>query len=264
MPDEESAMPDKESALHETVTEDAGVQPPETLAYEPLEPEDDGTEAREELPRRPRRRLLAPTPVALLIVLMTACGFIAGVLVEKGQGSSAGSAGAASGLAARLAGLRGGTTAGGATGASRSGSGGGGGLAGAFAGAGAAASGQVAFIQGGELYVTNAEGNTVKVTTSPGSTVTKTVKSSVKDIHPGETVVVTGSKGSGGVVSAESIRVGGGASGGLAALFGGAGAGGSSGSAGAGGSGAASRGSRSSGGGAGGGSSGGPALFGPG
>ena len=63
---------------------------------------------------------------------------------------------------------------------------------------------------------------------------TKTVKADVKGIHPGETVTVTGATGSNGAVSAESIRVGAGAGGGLGALFGGAGAapGGSSGSSG--------------------------------
>ena len=57
--------------------------------------------------------------------------------------------------------------------------------------------------------MTNAEGNTVKVTTSPASTVTKTVKADVKGIHPGETVLVTGAAGANGAISAESIRVGG-------------------------------------------------------
>ena len=52
--------------------------------------------------------------------------------------------------------------------------------------------------------------------------VSKTVKSEVKAIHPGETVIVTGSRGTNGAVSAESIRVGeAGASAGLGAIFGG-------------------------------------------
>jgi hypothetical protein len=61
--------------------------------------------------------------------------------------------------------------------------------------------------------------------------VTKTVKASVKGIHPGETVTIVGTTGSGGTVSAESISVGS-SGGGLAALFGGTGArGGTSGGA---------------------------------
>ena len=65
--------------------------------------------------------------------------------------------------------------------------------------------------------VTDTQGNTVKVTTSPGSAVTKSVKASAKSIHPGETVVVTGTAGADGAISAESIRVGGGAGGGVPA-----------------------------------------------
>ena len=93
--------------------------------------------------------------------------------------------------------------------------------------------------------MTDAEGNTVKVTTSPASSITKTVKADLHGIHPGETVVVRGAKGSGGAVSAESISVGAGGGGGLASLFGG----------GAGGRGASGGASGRSG-------SGGPALFG--
>ena len=89
--------------------------------------------------------------------------------------------------------------------------------------------------------MTNAEGNTVKVKTSTGSAVTKTVKTDVKGIHPGETVLITGPTAKDGSVTAESIRVGS-TGGGLGALFGGAGAGGGSG--GGGGSGTAPAGAR--------------------
>ncbi len=222
-------MPDAPTAIHEEENR---------WAEEPLD----------ELPPRPRRRLLAPVPLALLGVLLLACGFIGGVLVEKGQTSSSSARGAAAGLASRFAGLRGAAGAGSTT----TGSGGraaGGGFAGAFGGAGGAGGatiGEVSYISGSTLYVTNAEGNTVKVTTSPGSSITKTVKADLHGIHPGETVVVRGTKGSGGAVSAESISVGAGGGGGLASLFGGGGGGAATGGGGA---------SGSSG-------SGGPALFG--
>ena len=117
-------------------------------------------------------------------MLLIACGFIGGVLVEKGQSSlellrrrrrreprvalRAPCAGAhraparARGRAARRLGA---------------------------GGSGARASrgrppGTVAYLAGSTLYVTNSEGNTVKVTTSPGTSVTKTVKASVSGIHP--------------------------------------------------------------------------------
>jgi hypothetical protein len=181
-----------------------------------------------ELPPRPRRRLLTPIPLSLLGVLLIACGFIAGVLVEKGQSSSSSSGGGASGLASRFAALRAGAS--GATGASGASSAGArsGAAAGGFGGASGSGgftrptAGTVAYLDGSTLYVTNAEGNTVKVTTSAGTTVNKTVKSAVKSIRPGETVTITGETGSGGAISAEEISVGSG--GGLAALFGGSGA----------------------------------------
>jgi hypothetical protein len=212
-------MPDTQTAIQEEEDQ---------WAEEPLD----------ELPFRPRRRLLGaggnPVPLALLGVLLIACGFIGGVLVEKGQTPS--STGVPAGLASRFAALRGAggsgssTTTGGANSSSTgaAGAGGsstaGGGFAGRFGGlAGGATIGEVSYISGSTLYVVNAEGNTVKVTTSPASAITKTVKADLHGIHPGETVVVRGSKGSGGAVSAESISVGAGAGGGLSSLFGGGG-----------------------------------------
>lgn len=203
----------------------------------------------QELPPRPRRRLLSPVPIALLCVLLTACGFIGGVLVEKGESSpssSSSTGGGSGGFASRLAALRSGAAA--ASGGGR----------------GGATIGQVAYTSGHTLYVTDSEGNTIKVTTSAASTVTKTVKSDVKAIHPGETVIVTGSANANGAVKADSIRVSeAGAGGALSALFGGgdggfaghARAGGGGGEAGGGG------GSVSAGGGASGGGEG-PVLFG--
>jgi hypothetical protein len=247
-------MPDQETIVQETTAQEWD---------EPLE----------ELPPRPRRRLLGaggnPVPLALLGVLLIACGFIAGALVEKGQSSTSSMAGSgAAGLAARFAALRGAAGAGTSGASGTSGANAGTASAGAAPAGGASAAaglfgrsgeagrssiggagvttGQVAYVSGSTLYVTNAEGNTVKVTTSPASSVTKTVKADVKDIHPGETVLVTGAAGANGSISTESIRAGG-TGGGLSALFGG-------GSAGVGGSGGAAS--------AGGGS--GPALFGSG
>jgi hypothetical protein len=208
-------MPDAQTAIHDEQDQ---------WTEEPLD----------ELPPRPRRRLLGavgnPIPLALLGVLLLACGFIGGVLVEKSQTSSTSGASASS-LASRFAGLRGaaGSTTTGSS--SSSGRAAGGGLAGAFggfggAGASSATVGEVSYISGSTLYVTNSEGNTVKVTASPASAITKTVKADLHGIHPGETVVVRGAKGSGGAVSAESISVSAASSasasgGGLGSLFGG-------------------------------------------
>ena len=207
-------MPPEQSTTQQTAAEDTTVQTP---AYEPAE---DWLDEPDELPRRPRRKLLEPAPLTLLGILLVACGFIAGVLVEKGETSSSSSSTGGAGLSSRLAALRGSSatsTAGGPSGGAAGGFFGR--SAGGVSGAGATV-GQVAYISGSTLYVTTAEGNTVKVTTSKASTVTKTVKAHVKEIHPGETVIVTGSSGPGGAVSAESIRVSE-AGGGFAGLFGG-------------------------------------------
>jgi hypothetical protein len=197
-------------APRDSFAPDTAVQAESTNAYEPVEDRDDWPEPAEELPRRPRRRILSPIPLALLGVLIGACGFIAGVLVEKGQTSPTPSAGSAASLASRLAALRGGASAvAGGAGSSP------------FAGAAGATSGSVEYLSGTTLYLTTAEGNTVKVTTSPGTAVTKTVKANVAGIHPGESVLVTGTRAASGTIKAETIRVGAGLGGGFGALFGG-------------------------------------------
>jgi hypothetical protein len=207
-------MHDEDTAVHRQGAPSAAVDDPGAALERPPAGEQ-WPEQTGELAPRPRRRLLTPMALALLAVLLGACGFIGGVLVQKGQTSSSGSASAGSSLASRLAALRGAGAGGGApAGAGVPGSGTG------------RTAGQVAFIQGSTLYVTTAEGNTVKVTAAAGTSVTKTVKTSVGGIHPGESVLVTGASGAGGAVSAESIRVGESSeAGGLSALLGAGGAG---------------------------------------
>ncbi len=244
--------PTAEAPDDETPTEQTASGMKTSLEQPMLDADGSWLEQADELPARPRRRILAPLPVALLLALAIACGFIAGVLVQKGQGGSAGGGG--SGLAARLAGLRGAggfgagglraaglssssSAAAGASSSSTSGSvspSGFSGVGGSGAGGtGRATIGQVAYVSGSTLYVTTTEGNTVKVTAAAGSKVTKTVETHVKGIHPGETVVVSGTANANGSISASTIRAGGtGGLGGLAdsALFGGAASGAANGS----------------------------------
>jgi hypothetical protein len=225
-------MSHEEPTVHDAPAPEVAVHPApgttvpvtEAPVYEPIEREDEWLDDRVELPGRPRRRLLSPAPLALLAVLLSACGFIGGVLVEKGQSASGSTGAGASGLSSRLAALR-------ARGAGGAGGGvnGGGGRSPAGGGGSRPVAGQVAYINGSTLYVTNAEGNTIKVTTSVGTSVSKMVKTSVHAIHPGETVTVTGASAASGAISAESISVGS-AGGGFAALLGGSGVGSGSGS----------------------------------
>jgi hypothetical protein len=185
---------------------------PETseLDYEPAEVQDEWLDQPEELPRRPRRRLLTPVPLGLLAALLIACGFIGGVLVEKGQGDTTSANGtASSAVTSRLAALKGAAPGAGAGSAAGSGSKGG---ASAFPGLGGAGSGgvttgEVAYVSGSTLYVTDSQGNTVKVTAAAGSKVTKTVSTKAQSIRPGATVVVLGTKAGNGSISATSISV---------------------------------------------------------
>jgi hypothetical protein len=228
------------------------------------------------LPRRPRRRLLTPATALLFALLVGAGGFIVGVQVEKSEvPASSGRAGGgrlAALLAGGTAGAGGAAGAGGTAGASGAGVGGatgaggatgGGGRtgAGSFGGLGRATIGQVANVSGSDLFVTNAEGNTIKVS-GAAAQITKQVSTSAKGVHPGDTVIVQGATRSDGSIQATTIRDSGSASagGGLSGLIG-AVAGGSSGGRGA----SAASGGSSGAGGSGNGGSGGsgePALFG--
>lgn len=171
----------------------------------------------DELPKRPRRKLLTPPIVSLMLVLFAACGFIGGVLVQQGQGSSGATGIAGSGLASRF-GASGATgTSGGGASSFRS-------LFGGGAAGGGATIGTVSSINGNTLYVTETSGNTVAVVTTPESKVTKSQSVGASAIHPGDSVVVDGITTSKGTVTASSVTDSGSSStssgGGLASLFG--------------------------------------------
>jgi hypothetical protein len=176
---------------------------PEITTSHGGELEEDWYPELEQLPERPRRKLLTPSIVLLALVLFAACGFIGGVLVQKGQGSSGGGGAGASTFASRF-----GAGASGASGAS--GAAGTGGFASRFAGvfgggAGGGTSGTVSSISGSTLYVTETSGNTVAVVTTPESKVKKSESVSASAIRPGDTVVVEGITGSTGTVVASSV-----------------------------------------------------------
>jgi hypothetical protein len=137
----------------------------------------------ESLRRRSRRRLLTPLTALLLALLVGAGGFIAGVLVEKGEVSTAGAAVGGSGRPAAQ--LRAGA---GSPFAGRSG-----------------AIGQVADVSGSNLYVTELQGNTIKVAAAAAH-ITKQVSTSVKDVHPGDTVIVQGTHASNGSIQASTVQ----------------------------------------------------------
>jgi len=182
---------------------------------------EDWYEETEELPRRPRTRLLTPLTASLLLVLFAACGFIGGVLVEKHQQPTTTLTGAAT--SARLGASAGGATgSSGAAGAATSAGGFGGRARGLAAGGGSGATiGTVTNVNGNKLFVTTAAGSMVEVVTTPQSKVTKSVAAGANAIHPGDSVVVSGITASNGTVTARTVNdSGAGSASGLSSLFG--------------------------------------------
>lgn len=148
------------------------------------------------------RRLGLLTSV-LVLGLVATLGFVAGVNVQKGQKTTAVVPTGAGGGAAAFAALAGGggfPGAGGAGGAGRTG-----GAAGAPGAAGAAATGTVKLVDGANIYLTDATGNVIKVTTSDASRFTRSGPGTVGDVRPGDTVVVQGQRGDDGTVAAIAV-----------------------------------------------------------
>jgi len=185
-------------------------------------PLDNGDGLTAALTRRPRAKLPSLTLV-LVTVAVASAGFIGGIMVGKHYASSSGSRGgaAAFGQFPGGAALPGGTGSG-APGGTRSGAPGGTGSGaptgtgsgsganfggaggGGFAGANATV-GTIKLIDGQTVYVQTSAGDIVQVSTSAGTKVTVSSAAKVKDLTPGETVIVQGSKNSTGGVSATSI-----------------------------------------------------------
>jgi hypothetical protein len=185
------------------------------------------------------RRLGGLTSVLMLAVVAT-LGFIGGVDVQKRQkvttsvaasgtgatgGAGAGSARAGGGSTTTTApaanapaeatpttaGAAGAAPAGGGAGGARPRAGAGGaGAAPGGAAAGAAAAGQVKRVDGLNIFVTDAQGNEVKVVTTPSSRFTRTGPGSLQEVRPGDAVIVQGQKGDDGVVTATAVADSGG------------------------------------------------------
>jgi hypothetical protein len=161
----------------------------------PLDNDDELTAV---LTRRPRAKLPSLTLVLVALAVASA-GFLGGIVVGKHYGSSGSAASAFSRFAA------------GASATARTGSGSGAGLGGRGGGAGGefaagnATIGTIKLIDGSTVYVQTPIGDIVQVSTSAGTKVTASSTVRVKDLQPGETVIVEGSKNSTGGVTATSI-----------------------------------------------------------
>jgi len=166
------------------------------------------------LTRRPRAKLPSVTLILVALVVASA-GFIGGIVVGKHYGGSrsggaaafsrfaaaAGATSSASTGAARGAGGGFGGFGGGGTGGTGTGFGG----AGGGFGAGNATIGTIKLVDGKTVYVQTTAGDIVQVSTSAATKVTVSTSVPVKDLQPGETVIVQGSKNSSGGVTATSI-----------------------------------------------------------
>ena len=160
-------------------------------------PEEEWEELDEdELPPRPRNRLLAPLPLVLIAVLIAATGFLGGVLMQKGSEGGGSAGGPPGGLPSFLS--EGAGEGSGSEGAS--------GLPAGFpgSGSGAAVVGTVSSVNGRTIYVKDSEGTTVAVRVEDGSKISRDSNVGVKKIRPGDSVVVQGAK-HGSTVKASSI-----------------------------------------------------------
>jgi|SRR5580658_604172 hypothetical protein len=150
------------------------------------------------LTRRPRAKLPSLTLILVAIVVASA-GFLGGAMVGKHYGSS--SSGNLAAAFSRFAGARASATA-----SAGAGSGSGlGGRAGGLFGGGNATVGTIKLVDGSTVYVQTTAGDIVSVATSAGTKVTVSNTVPVKDLRPGETVIVEGSKNSSGAIAATSI-----------------------------------------------------------
>lgn len=188
-----------------------------------VEDADDG-EGR--MPRRPRRRLLTRWSAVLLAAMTCAIGFYVGVRVEKGHiasspttigagggftagagftaggGAAAGSAATGGGAATSGGAARGGSS--GRSAASTAGPAGAAAFAGRFGG-GNATFGTVGSVDGKTLTLTEASGDTVKVKLTSATKITKTESAKRSQIHPGDTITVSGVTSKHGTVSAATV-----------------------------------------------------------
>ena len=151
---------------------------------------------RDTLPITRRSRGSTRSTIALFVMFGISAGFLVGVLIGKDHGNSSSTDGGADSFAA-LAQQFGG--AGAAPGAGGGGAGGGG------AGFGGGTTGQIKLVDGTNIYVVDAQGNTVKVSTTPSSTISTSQPSTLSALQLGDNVVVRGTTGSDGTVTATSI-----------------------------------------------------------
>jgi hypothetical protein len=180
------------------------------------------------LARRPKVRLPSLT-MTLVVAAVLGLGFMGGALVGKHYASTSSPSATGFGAFTRF-GAGGAAGAGGASSsasAAPGGSSGFSGRSGLFGGSGGATFGTVKLVDGNIVYVQTETGSIVQVITSGATKVTASTSVPLKDLAPGQTVIVEGTTKANGSVAATSISqssLGGG--GGGASPVGGSGSGG--------------------------------------
>lgn len=159
---------------------------PNTKADEELNPET--AEESKARPRRPKRKLNTPVNLVLAGVLIAVVAFWLGG--RGGDGSSTAATGIPEGLPS-------GMSEGGFPGAA--------GAAASAGGTGDSTTGEITSLSGSTLYVSTSDGNTVKVKVKEGATVSRNAETAARQLHPGDSVVVTGKADKAGVVRADSV-----------------------------------------------------------
>jgi hypothetical protein len=185
--------------------------PPTMVEYEPLPPPpaDDYIDDEDEdwVSKAPKGLRIPPLIGVMVLVLFAICGFWGGAILQKhhdkstvttaAAGAGTGAAAGAAGAARRAAGGTGGT----------GGFGGFGGAAGGAGATGARTVGTVTDVEGTTVFLTDSSGNIVKVNLAPTTKITKTTSGTPADIQLGQTMIVTGPKGTDGSTSASTITL---------------------------------------------------------
>jgi hypothetical protein len=157
-----------------------------------------------ELAARPRSRPLPGVTVYLGAGVLVVAGFLGGVQADKAWSDGDNPSNAAGGGAAP------GGRAGGGYGGFGGPGGGYGGPAGGFGGFGGGGGdvtmGTVTKVVGGTIYLRTADGKTVKVATGGSTRIQISTSGKAKDLKAGATVVVRGSAGKDGTVTATSVN----------------------------------------------------------
>jgi hypothetical protein len=141
-----------------------------------------------------RTRITTPLTRVLLALVVIAVAFLGGALLDRWQRPASSATSNLASIAGRFGGGNGGAT--GASGAS--------GASGAAGGG--ATIGTVKLVDGTNVYVQDLQGNTIKVTTKPTTTVSVSKTGKASDLAPGSTVIVQGKQNADGTsMAATSI-----------------------------------------------------------